>query len=123
MLSYLKFTNHHIGEVEALVENFFLPKAFRFLQMTKEQVKPELVELLAIHGGKDWASEYVNTPSFVCKNEKGNVVGALCCSYLDQEQFMYESFHKYESFLKLQINHDIPAKSFALAKRSLYKRC
>ena len=120
MFSYIKCANHHIGEVEALVEKFLLPKFLRYLQCTKEQIKPELVELFPVLG-KGFATEFANKHTFVCENEKRNIVGALFPSYMDQEDFMYHVFHKCESYLKLQIKHDMPAKKFALTKIALYR--
>ena len=120
MLRCAKFTNHHTGEVEALMEKFFLPFVFRRLQFTIEQTKPEFVELLPILG-KNFATEFVNKHSIVCINEKNNIVGAILSSYLDQEEFLYHAFHKRESYLNLQIKHDMPAKKFALTTTALYK--
>ena len=119
MFSYVKFENHHIDEVEALVEKFFLPLVFRHA-CTREEIKPEFVELLPILG-KNFATEFVNKHTIVCTNEKNNVVGALLSSYLGQEEFMYHAFHKWESYLKLPIKHDMPAKKCAILKTDLYK--
>ena len=120
MLRYKKFVTHHKLEVEALVERFFHPLLFKYLQITKEQVTPDLIKLKPILG-EDFATEFVNKHSFVCQNEKGNIVGAALTSYLNQDEFMYQARHKCESFLKLPIKHNMAAKELAISKLSLYK--
>ena len=120
MLRYVKFEDRHKSEVLALVERHFIPKYFKYLQLTKDQITPEMAKLRPIFRN-DGAAEFVNKISFVCENEQGNVIGVILNSYLNQEEFMFRALYQFEAFLQLPMKHLTAGKKLALSKVRLYK--
>ena len=120
MLRYVKFEDRHKREVQALVERYFIPFSLKHLQTSKAQITPEMAKLRPILGN-DGAAKFVNKHSFVCENEKRNVIGVNLNSYLNQEEFMFRALYQFESFLQLPTKHPIGWEKYALSKVHLYK--
>ena len=119
-MRYVKFEDRHKSEVQALVKQYFIPFYFKFLQITKDQITPEMAKLRPIFRN-DCVADFANNISFVCENDKGNVIAAILNSYLNEEEFIFRAVHQFGSFLQLPMKHPIGGERFALSKLRLYK--
>ena len=123
MYRYRNLQKPDVKKVQSLVNKYLLPSYYKRLQITKDDITPEITELEPVFA-KDYVDDvekYHGKYSIVCENTDGKLVAALLNSYYTENEFQYQSLTRYEKMLQKPMEYPGLTKEYIQLIVDLYK--